>query len=304
MNRRCAVRCLLTGAGTMLTSISSRAQEQDAAFKSDVFLVLLDVGVKDKHGRFVPGLTKENFTVIEDGRRQTITVFDAEDRPVTMGILLDESRSMTPKQHQVVQAARVLIEASNPRDEIFTVHFNERVAFGLPPDTPFSNDVNRLVASIKRAVPAGKTALYDGLCEGLSHLRLGRRDKKTLVLISDGGDTASRRSRNETMNAVERSAATVYAVGLYDPENPEQDPRFLRRVASVSGGELYLPKTSPEIVDACRGIAREIRTRYTLGYIPSASAKPDSFRTIEVQARDARGKLNTRTRRGYRYGGA
>lgn len=306
MNRRAAVRNLVAaGAGSLLWNPLSPASpfngEQESLFRSDVILVLLDVSVKDGQGRFVPGLTAESFTVLEEGHAQKITFFDPYDRPVTVGVLLDESRSMTPKRQDAVTAARAMIEESNRLDEIFVLHFNERVSHGLPAGVPFSSDPRELSAALSREVDGGKTALYDVLWEGMEHLRLGRRDKKALVLISDGGDTASRHSRKETIEMVERSPATLYAIGLYEEGDPDRDPGFLRRISRTSGGEVFLPSGTEELLSVCRRIAREIRTRYTIGYIPGSHERTAPFRRIQVRAHDARhGKLTVRTRSGYR----
>jgi Ca-activated chloride channel homolog len=312
MNRRSAVtRLAAAGAGFVFTARAPSAPQvlpdfapppQESTFRSESALVLLDVSVKDDDGRFVPGLRKENFFVLEDGKPQHLRVFDAEDRPVTVGIVVDDSRSMIPKKADVLTAARTFIEESNRLDEVFVLHFNEKISRGLPSDVPFSSDPVQLMAALSRGFPGGKTALYDGLSEGLMHLNRGSRSKKTLVLISDGGDTASHRSRKETIDMVERSAATIYGIGLFDAEDPDHDTGFLRRIAKVSGGETYLPANSSDMVRACRRLAKEIRTRYTIGYVPQASRDAGHFRNIQVRARDLEhGKLNVRTRSGYKY---
>jgi len=300
MNRRFAVQTLLAGsAGLFLPrSLRAQSQQEDFTLRSDVVLVLLDVSVKDHSGRFVPGLSREHFTVLEDGKPQTITVFDGEDRPVDVGILVDQSRSMTPKWNHVLTAAETLIEESNRQDEVFIVHFNDRVTAGLPPDVPFSGDIQQLRQALTRGKPAGKTALNDAVIMGLDHLTLGARDKKVLVLISDGGDNASNHNRKETLDRVEAGAATIYAVGLYDEEEAEHDTGFLRRLANISGGEAYFPSSAEELAPLCRRIAKEIRTRYTIGYVPH-SGKP--LRSIEVRATADHHHLKTRARSHYRY---
>jgi len=306
MNRRFAVRTLLAGSAGFVfeRSVVQRGQAQqgeDFTLRSDVALVLLDVSVKDHAGRFVPGLTKDQFTVMEDGKPQHITVFDSGDRPVDIGILLDQSRSMTPKWSFALTAAQKLIEESNRRDEVFILHFNDRVTSGLPPDVPFSSDIQQLRGALARGIPTGRTALNDAVTLGLDHLKLGQRDKKVLVLISDGGDNASIHNRRETLELVERGAATIYSIGLYDEEEAEHDTGFLRRLANISGGEAYFPPTAERLVPLCHGIAEEIRTRYTVGYVPQ-SGKPNALRSIEVRATGAdHHHLKTRARSHYRY---
>ena len=307
MNRRLTVRTLVTAsAGCFLAAwpagASPQDQPKDYTLRSDVVLVLLDVSVKDDQGRFVPGLVKGNFRVFEDGKAQRITVFDAEDRPVTLGILLDESLSMTPKRREALAAAEALIAESNRHDEVFVLHFNETVTPGLPPGVAFSGNIQQLRAALSRGAPSGKTALNDALVAGLRHLGLGQRDKKTLVLVSDGGDTASEHSRRETLDMVQRSIATIYTIGLYDPNDPDHDPGFLRRLAKMSGGEAYLPSSPKELLPLCRQIAKEIRTRYTIGYTPDWRPGANSPRRMQVRA-SAPGhvQLRVRARSSYRY---
>jgi Ca-activated chloride channel homolog len=316
MDRRTAVLSLVAAsAGSMLFGTPGATlqktkskpgkpdNDEETTFRSEAVLVLLDVGVRDREGRFVPGLARENFTVLEDGRPQKITVFDPEDRPVTMGIVLDQSLSMMPKRHEVLIAARALIEESNPLDEIFILHFNDTVIFGLPDGLSFSSDRKDLLTALGTVVPGGKTALYDGLWEALTQVRKGKWGRRTIVLVSDGGDTASRRKRGETIEAVEKSTATIYTIGLYNQGDPDRDPGFLRRIAKLSGGEGFLPPSPEQVLALCRQIAKEIRTRYTVGYVPEERGRTSGMRRIEVRARHPRlGRLTVRTRSGYRGG--
>jgi Ca-activated chloride channel family protein len=173
--------------------------DSDFVIRSDVRLVLLDVSVKDREGGFTAGLSKDNFRVEENGDRQPITVFANNDIPVTVGILVDNSRSMAPKRAEVLSAATAFIEGSNPQDEIFVLNFNDTVRRGLPGSMLFSDDVTQLRAALSRGTPEGRTALNDAIVDivdGLQQLGHGKRDKKTLVIISDGGDNASHRTRD------------------------------------------------------------------------------------------------------------
>jgi Ca-activated chloride channel homolog len=309
MNRRTAVRNLVTaGAGFAFSRFLPAGPLDDSSkdpgiFKlhSDVRLVLLDVSVKDSRGTFVPELAKENFKVFENGRLQPLTVFDGNDVPVTVGILVDESLSMTPKRAEVIVAAETFIQESNRQDEVFVLNFNDRVIPGLPYDVPFSDDIGQLRSALRRGIPEGKTALNDAVVAGLARLEAGKRDKKTLVVISDGGDNASHATRRATLDQVERSIATIYAIGLFDPDDPDRDPGILRRFARMSGGEAYFPPDTSAMVPVCRRIAREIRTRYTIGYLPSAK-NGGVLRSVSVRvSAPGHGKLSVRTRGTYRY---
>jgi Ca-activated chloride channel family protein len=299
MNRRFVIRTLMTaGAGSLLGRLSAN-QADDFVLRSQVRLVLLDVSVKDK-GNFVSGLSKESFSVSENGRPQNIKVFANDDVPVTIGILVDESRSMAPKRSDVLAAAQIFIEESNPQDEIFILHFNDRVTRGLPPDVLFSDDPAQLRTALHRGIPEGKTALNDAVVAGLEHLELGRRDKKTLVVISDGGDNASAHNRHDMLGLVERSPATIYSIGLFDADDPDRDPGILRQLSRISGGEAYLPADSSEMAPVLRRIAKDIRTRYTIGYAPPQDN--GDLRHIQVRATaPGHGSLLVRTRMSYRY---
>jgi Ca-activated chloride channel family protein len=322
MNRRTAVQNLIAvGAGSIFSRLlagnpwddhpqkdqEDHPQEEGEIYKlrSDVRLVLLDVSVKDSKGGFVTGLSKENFKVFEDSRLQPITVFDSGDVPVTVGILVDESRSMTRKRSEVLTAAETFIEVSNRQDEVFVLNFNDRVVPGLPSDVLFSDDIQQLRSALRRGFPEGKTALNDAVVSGLQQLELGKRDKKALVVISDGGDNASKHKRREMLEMVESSIATIYAIGLFDPEDPDRDPGILRRLAQISGGESFFPEHPVEMAPICRGIATEIRTRYTIGYLPPSDKGTGSLRAVSVRvSAPGHGKLGVHTRGSYRYDAA
>ena len=306
MKRRLVTRNLIASA-VSLTLLSPLAgspvkEESDYTIRSDVRLVLLDVSVKDRAGGFVSGLSKDNFAVFENGHPQRITAFANYDLPVTVGILVDESYSMTPKRADVLTAAQTFIEESNPRDEVFVLNFNDRVRRGLPDRLLFSDNAQQLRSALHRGIPEGKTALNDAIVAGLQQLELGRRDKKTLVLISDGGDNASKHKRREMLDMVERNIATIYTIGLYDAEDADRDPGILRELAKITGGEAYFPLSPSGMVPVCRRIAKDIRTRYTIGYTPQTENASVPLRHIHVRvAAPGHARLFARTRSGYRY---
>jgi len=304
MTRRLAIRTLMIASAVSGCSrMPARVCQQEApdfVIHSDVRLVLLDVSVKDRRGGLVADLTRDNFTVLENGEPQRITVFANEDVPVTVGILVDESRSMLPKRSDVLAAAGAFIQTSNPRDEMFVLNFNDDVKRGLPAGTLFSDNIGQLRSALHRGVPQGRTALNDAIVEGLHQLESGRREKKALVVISDGGDNASRHSIAGMFAVVERSLATIYTVGIFDADDPDRNPRILKRLANISGGEAWFPKSLSELPAVCQEAAREIRTRYTIGYLPA----PDNLgplRHIDIRvSAPGRSGLSARTRTSYR----
>ncbi len=280
---------------------TARAEEPaDFTIRTTSRLVLLDVSVKDAAGGFVSGLSRENFKVYENGKPQQITQFANADIPVTVGIAVDESGSMRRKRQEVITAALVFNQASNPKDEMFIVNFNEKPRRGLPDEVLFSDNVQQLRLALYQGLPEGRTALYDAIEMSLNQLEFGRRDKKTLVIISDGGDNHSYHKFEDVMRDVLQSAATIYTIALYDEDDPESNAGVLKKLAQVSGGAFYHPQTLEEIVPICRQIAKDIRTRYTIGYVPETEGKAE--RHIKVVALSAdHPRLNVRTRTTYTF---
>jgi Ca-activated chloride channel family protein len=273
--------------------------EKEFTIRSDVRMVLLDVSVKDPKGGFVEGLTKDNFAVYEDGKPQQITQFANQDIPVTVGIVVDESGSMRPKRPETITAALSFVTSSNPEDEVFVINFNDKVYHGLPDTVLFSDNTNMLRTALMSTAPEGRTALYDAIFASLHQLDMGRRSKKTLVVISDGGDNISTHTKRDVQHKVEQSLATIYTIGVFDSDDPDRNPDVLKWLANVSGGVSYFPQQLEGIVPVCKHIAKEIRTRYTIAYVP-----PDGpagvLRHIKVVASAPdRGKLIARTRTQY-----
>lgn len=276
------------------------AAERPFTLSATAELVLLDVSVKSVTGEPVSGLTKSNFVVYEDGKLQTVSHFANEDVPVTAGLVIDTSGSMRNKRAEVVTAALAFIGASNRSDEIFVVHFSDRVTLSLPASIPFTGNLGQLQAALWTGSAEGRTALNDAIVLSLGHLELGRRDRRTLVLVSDGGDNCSVHAADEVVRKVLESRATIYTIGIIDEDEPERNPALLRRIAQASGGEAYFPKELSEVTGISLQIASDIRTRYTIGYVPVRSGERGSLRKISVNASAANGhKLVVHTRTGY-----
>jgi len=268
--------------------------------KTEVQLVLLDVAVKDSNGGFVTGLKKENFHVFDNKVEQPIRTFASQDAPVTVGLVVDNSGSVRPKKPEIVTAALTFVTQSNPKDEVFVVNFNDRVRMGLPQSVPFTDDRNLLRQALLNNPAQGRTALYDGLKTALEHLEQGHLEKKTLVLISDGGDNASDISRDRLMHMAEESLATVYTVGIFNSEDKDKNPGMLKALARLTGGEYYEPQNISHLVGVCEKIAHDIRNRYTIGFAPGASTGDSKPHQLRVTVSDGTNhKLEARTRTHY-----
>ena len=147
------------------------------------------------------------------------------------------------------------------------------------------------------------TALYDAILEARRHLDLGTSDKKVLLVVSDGGDTASRHKLAEvTAKLSEQSNTLLYAIGIFDPDDEDRNPEVLRRLAKATGGEAFFPKHLEDIKATCEHIAREIRQQYTLGSVSNRPAKPGAHHVIRVAAHAGAKKIAVRARNGYTDG--
>ena len=297
---------LLVFAGSAGSQAPPSAQEHaPGSFRISVnaALVVLHATVTDSHGVPLSTLGEQQFEVYEDGVRQRISLFKNEDVPVTVGLVVDHSTTMGPKITEVISAARIFARSSNPDDEMFVVNFHEVVSLGLPRTIRFTSNVAELQSAIMTAPTGGETALYAGIAKALEELRAGHRDKKVLIVISDGGDNASARSLDQVMKLAGESSAVIYTVGLFDENDPDRNPGVLKRLAQATGGEAFLPSRLTEVVAVCERIARDIRHQYTIGYIPLLTRK-SGYRAIRVVPRTKDGhKLTVRTRTGYIAGG-
>jgi VWFA-related protein len=263
-------------------------------------LVLLPVKVSDAHGAFVPGLKQEDFQVFEDGQLQKLTVFESRDTPVTVGLVVDHSKSMGPKLQDVVVAVSYFTHSSNPQDEMFVVDFNDDVSIELMRGKAFSSDVKDLEEALRAVSARGQTALYDAVSEGLHHLQYGHFDKKALIIISDGGDNASHLKYSQVLAQARQAQTQIYSIGLVGSLEGEENPGLLRRLCKDTGGIAYFPRAGESTSSVAKEIARDLREQYTLGYAPQNLKSAGAFRKIEVKVTAAdHGKLRVRTRQGY-----
>jgi Ca-activated chloride channel homolog len=271
------------------------------AIRSSVNLVVLRATVRDRKGSPVAGLGKEDFQVFEDKIPQQIESFSHEDVPVTVGLLIDNSSSMRSKRYDVIDAALAFARFSNPEDQVFVVNFNEHVSMGLPANIPFTGNQRQLEAALSKNKADGLTALYDAVAVALEHLKKGKWDKKVLIVISDGGDNASGHKLAEILSMVNQSSAILYTLGIFDVNDDDRNPRMLKQLSRISGGESFFPQSLNEILPICRQIADDIRNQYTITYAPAIRKSDGTYHAIEVKARNTsgRGRLTVNTRAGY-----
>ncbi len=278
------------------------SQDQDFRISVNLNLVVLPVTVRDKKGGFASDLREQDFEVFEDGAKQSVRLFRHEDTPVTVGLVVDHSGSMQRKMTDVLAAAQVFVRQSNEDDQMFVVNFNERVTLGLPANIPFTNRPEVMESAIEEAPVTGQTALYDAIDVALERLKAGNREKKVLVVISDGGDNASKLAMPQILKKADESNVLIYTIGIFEPNDPDQNIPVLRRMAKETGGEAFFPEYFSQAESICQEIAKDIRHQYTLGYV-SNSTKSGGHRAIRVVARAPGKDLVARTRAGYTAAG-
>jgi VWFA-related protein len=217
--------------------------------------------------------------------------------------VVDQSTSMLPKLAEVSAAAQTFVRSSNPQDEMFVVNFNEHVSLGLPGAVRFTNNTVELANAIVVRPAGGQTALYDAIAKALVELQAGSRDKKVLIVVSDGGDNASVRNLAQVMELAGQSSAVIYTIGVFDEDDQDRNPSVLKRLARATGGEAFFPRQISEVAPICDRIARDIRHQYTIGYVPTNLTRSGVYRSIRVVAREEGHQLSVRTRTGYIFGG-
>src|SRR5271157_4208236 len=270
--------------------------------KLNVNLVVLHTTVLDDRGKFVDGLSQDNFRVYEDKVEQKLSLYKREDIPVSMGLVIDNSGSMRDKRPSVNEAALTLVQSSNPQDESFVVNFNDD--FYLDLDKDFTSSIPELKEALERIDARGSTALYDAIIGSLDHLKKGNKEKKVLLIVTDGEDNTSRNTLEKTVREIQKTDTVIYTIGLLSQESKRSAKtakKALAEIAAASGGVAYFPENVEDVHDICEQVAHDIRHQYTLGYYPLNVARDGSFRSVHVDVIPPRGKgkLVARTRNGY-----
>jgi VWFA-related protein len=265
--------------------------------------VVLNVSVFDDDRHLINGLTKDDFKVWEDGTPQTVTAFQHQDVPVSMGILVDNSGSMRDKRAAVNEAALDLVKASNPDDEAFIVNFSDEAYI----DQDFTSSIAKLRDGLSHIDSRGGTALYDAVVASADQLSKGaKRPKQVLLVITDGEDNASSLTLEQTIHRVQDlEGPVVYSIGLLFGSETEgreshRAKRALQLLSDETGGLAFFPKSLADVDSIAAEVAQDIRRQYTLGYHSTKPITDPGYRTIKVEAHaGGHGKLTVRTRSGY-----
>lgn len=273
------------------------AQDDQATFRSDTRLVVLHASVLDRSGKLITNLQRDAFKVYENNAEQQLKVFRREDIPVSLGLVIDNSGSMRDKRQKVELAAMALVKASNKNDEVFIVNFNDDAYL----DVPFTSDVAKMEEGLARIDSKGGTAMRDAISMSMDHLKQeGKRDKKVLLVITDGNDTASMGITLEKLVEKIHKAdqVVIYAISLLaqdDKREAGKAKRAINAITTASGGAAYHPDDLNEVEALAVRVAHDIRNQYVLAYSPTNQNLDGSFRQIKVTAKGG----TVRTRTGY-----
>ena len=271
--------------------------------RHDVDLVLVPVTVTDSYNRLVTGLERKDFSLKEGGAAQSIQYFSTEDGPISLGVILDVSRSMKDKIDDARDAVLQFFESANPQDDWFVITFSD--APEVLADT--SRSVGFVRERLAGAVPSGRTALLDAIYLGLTKLHRAKHGRRALLIISDGGDNNSRYTERELKKIVEESDVEIYGIGIFQrllkviaPPEERDGKRLLTAVTEASGGRLFTLHSPRELPQIAAEISIELRNQYVLGYRPGNAAADGKWRPIEVALTSPEGRsLHVHAKKGY-----
>lgn len=277
----------------------TRDAKGEFTYRALVNEVTLSATVLDAKRHLVTNLDRANFVVYEDGQPQNITSFIRKDIPVSIGIVVDNSGSMRTKRAALTKAVLNLIQASNPQDEVFVVNFNDDPYL----DQDFTNKTDLLREAMDRVDSRGGTALYDAVIASADHLAKGaKREKKVLLVVTDGVDNESRESLESAIRSVQSdSGPTIYSIGILgDEPGTKRAKRALQALSDQTGGVAFFPKDLEEVDEISSEVARDIRNQYSITYKPTNPRSNGGYRKVHVEAHASGYKdLQVRTRDGY-----
>jgi VWFA-related protein len=290
-------------------SFSSAAFAQTSApdslnIRVDTTLVLVPVTVTDSTNRYVLGLDKENFRVFEDDAEQKIKQFSGEDAPLSVGLLVDTSGSIGSKIDICRKAVEQFLKTMNADDEAFLVEFSDRANLVVP----LTHDTSKIADKLTSVQTGGMTALFDALFTGLREMKQAHNPRKTLLVISDGGDNNSVFSAKEVLDLVREADVQVYAMGVFEPflslglSSAElAGPRLLKGIAEQTGGRTFAAANLDALPGIAARIGIELRNQYVLAYSPGNQVRDGKYRHLDVKlkAPDGVTGLKARWRLGY-----
>jgi Ca-activated chloride channel homolog len=265
---------------------STGGADRAMRLRVDSNLVLIPVMVTDRRDRMITGLDREHFRLFEDKVEQSITHFAAEDAPVSIAVLFDCSGSMGPKLERARAAVREFIRTANPEDEFALVPFNDRAQML----SRFTNRSEEIQNQIMYLQPRGRTALLDAIYMAMDEMKHAKHARKAILIISDGGDNASRYSARDIKQRVRESDVQIYSIGILEPMSGRlrtfeemTGPALLDEIAHQSGGRLFEVDDINQMPSIANKIGMALRTQYILGYAPAESKRDGKYHKVQVK---------------------
>ena len=275
------------------------------SFRADSTLVLVPVSVTDPGNRYVLGLGRENFRLLEDGVEQNIIHFSNEDAPLSVGFVIDASGSMGAKLSISRSAVGQFLKSMNPSDEAFLVEFSDKAEVSLP----FTHDMRSIERRVETLNTGGLTAMLDAIHIAFEEMKNAANPRKALLIISDGGDNHSLYTSSQIEQLVREAGVQIYAVGVFEPfaalgllSQAERDgPKLLSELAEQTGGRALAAVTDSEVPAIAARIGVELRNQYLLAYTPANREKDGKYRRLEIKLEQPQAlpALKARWRLGY-----
>jgi Ca-activated chloride channel homolog len=268
------------------TPTTPGTERPGTTFQAHTDLVLIPVTVTDASNRFVLGLQKQDFQLFEDDVEQNVTLFSDEDAPLSIGLLFDESGSMSDKLPTSRDAAAQLLNALEKGDEAFLVEFADLAKVSIA----FTGHAQDIQTALKNAQASGLTAMYDAINTGLVEMKKASNSRKAIVVISDGGDNRSHYTAAQIESLVREADVQIYAMGVFEPVfsfgmAPEEisGPRLLSEISAQTGGRAFAAALPGDLPSVANRIAVELRNQYVLGYYPKNKTRDGKYRKVKVQ---------------------
>jgi Ca-activated chloride channel homolog len=270
----------------------------------DTTLVQIPVAVTDSQNRFVLGLQKEDFHLLEDGVEQTVAHFSGEDAPLSVGLVFDESGSMDYKLRTSQAAVAQFLKTMNADDEAFLVEFSDTAKVSVE----FTGKAGEIQDALKNAKPGGLTAMLDGINMALHEMKKAKNSRKAIVIVSDGGDNHSQYTASQIESLVREADVQIYAMGVFEPSLPiglsaeeVSGPKLLSEISTQTGGRAFSAALMSDLPSVAARIAVELRNQYVLGYYPKSQTRDGKYRHVEVKLAQPKGvsALKAHWRLGY-----
>ena len=277
------------------TARSPGDEQPTLRFNAETTLVLIPATVTDPLNRFVLGLQKQDFHLFEDGVEQTIAHFSGEDAPLSLGLVFDTSGSMGAKLRTSRQAALRFLTTMNAQDEAFLIEFSDRADLAVG----FTSQIEEIQKSLTAVQPGGLTAMLDAAEMALREMKMAKKPRKAILIISDGGDNNSRYTAAEIESLVREADVQVYAMGVFEPsifpgltKEEVSGPRLLSELAEQTGGRAFSASDANDLPNVAVRIGIELRNQYVLAYSPKNQKKDGTYRRVEVKVSKPAGISN------------